>query len=429
MLFTSQNLRKISVILAALAFASSSIAAAPVPKVLPVGTESDAVGGASRFGVPPSGFESSVPGAVLASRKITLSALVVGGGATAWQLLYRTSDSEGQAIASITTVVLPVGRQATALVSVQVAEDASNAKCAPSVSLNSLSDPALQAQLTPFAIAALNSGLALSIPDYEGPESEFGAARQPGYIILDGIRAAENFAPLGLQGTSTPVALEGYSGGSLATGWASELQASYAPELNIRAAALGGFVTDLSAALTQVNGGVGAGLIPSGLPGMLRANPELAGSLGGFFTPAGKAVLAAGAENCATQNILAYPFVDFSVYMTMPFNAAVTEPSVASALRPMSLGTGTPEVPLFVYHAVHDEEIPILGADSVVAGYCARGASVTYLRDVLSEHATLEYLGARLALQWVQARLAGTPVGATCTTVTVPSIAISRLPL
>lgn len=50
----------------------------------------------------------------------------------------------------------------------------------------------------------------------------------------------------------------GYSGGSLASGWAAGLQPNYAPELggNLLGAALGGFVTNITATAEATDGTV-----------------------------------------------------------------------------------------------------------------------------------------------------------------------------
>ena len=50
--------------------------------------------------------------------------------------------------------------------------------------------------------------------------------------------------PLGLS-ADAPVGLWGYSGGGLATAWAAEVCAGYAPELDIVGAVLGSPVGDL----------------------------------------------------------------------------------------------------------------------------------------------------------------------------------------
>ena len=123
----------------------------------------------------------------------------------------------------------PAGAVPTGVISYQVAEDAGAPQCAPSYTLRAGTglEPVNQAELLLIAAAAAQ-GFAVSVPDYEGPNGNFGAARQPGYAVLDGVRAAENFTRLGLPGSRTPVGIWGYSGGSLASGWAAQVQPAYA---------------------------------------------------------------------------------------------------------------------------------------------------------------------------------------------------------
>jgi hypothetical protein len=64
--------------------------------------------------------------------------------------------------------------------------------------------------------------------------------------------------------------------------------------------------------------------------------------------------------------------------------------------------------------------------DAVVATYCGHGASVTYQRDILSEHVALVVTGAPPALDWLSARLSGVPPQNTgCHTTTVASSLLS----
>ncbi len=103
-----------------------------------------------------------------------------------------------------------------------------------------------------------------------------------------------------------------------------------------------------------------------------------------------------------------------------------TEPaSVKAAFAGLNLGGSTPTAPLFVYHAIHDELIPISGVNSTVAEYCSRGDAVTYTRDSLSEHVTLAFTGASSALSWLRDRLTGGAVPHACTTRTVLSMALT----
>jgi hypothetical protein len=315
-------------------------------------------------------------------------------------------------MATVTTVLLPVGGKATALLSYQIAEDSSAPNCAPSIQLQrsgDLSESASQASLLLDALpidAAAAEGFAVSLPDYEGPDSEFGAIRQPGYAILDGLRAAERFAPLALHGVRTPVGIWGYSGGSNASGWAAQVQPSYAPELNIRGVALGGFVANLAQTFRQLNGGAGGGLLPALLPGLLRSDPTLNTLFDRYLTSQGHAALAKAGGQCILSS-LAGALTNMNSYMTIPFDQFLALPSVVAALNRHDLGGTAPTAPLFVYHAVNDELVPIAGPDAAVRSYCAHGGAVTYTRDLLSEHGSLGVLGAPAALYWLTQQLDG----------------------
>ena len=76
--------------------------------------------------------------------------------------------------------------------------------------------------------AALAEGWVVSVPDHEGPDGLWGAPMEPGYRVLDGLRAALSFDRFGLA-PGSKVGLWGYSGGGLASAWAAEAHADYAP--------------------------------------------------------------------------------------------------------------------------------------------------------------------------------------------------------
>jgi hypothetical protein len=324
-------------------------------------------------------------------------------------------------------VLLPAGTAPRGLLSYQVAEDAAAPQCAMSYALREgagLDGAISQAEIL-LIDAAVAQGFAVSVPDYEGPDGDFGAARQPGYAILDGIRAAERFAPLGLPGQSTAVGIWGYSGGSLASGWAAQVQPTYAPELNLRGVAVGGFVTNIDQAFTQINGGEASGLIVAVLDGVARTVPALAAALDTYLTPAGQAELANGASQCAAADVAEYPFVNVSNLLTIPLAQFLALPSVSAALNGLNLGGSVPSAPMFVYHAVNDELIPIAGTDATVDNYCDHGESVSYTRDELSEHVSLAVIGAPAALSWLTQRLTGGTEPLGCTTTTVPSMLLT----
>ena len=95
----------------------------------------------------------------------------------------------------------------------------------------------------------LDQGYYVVSPDYEGPKLTFTIGKQSGQAVLNSIRAALKSGKITNIKDDAKVVMWGYSGGSLASGWAAALQPSYAPELggNLLGAALGGFVTNITA--------------------------------------------------------------------------------------------------------------------------------------------------------------------------------------
>src|SRR5262249_37625989 len=147
------------------------------------------------------------------------------------------TDALGNAAATPALVIVPdlpapAGGKRP-LVSYQVAEDSLATKCAPSYQLQQGVPPEnLVAQAEILLIdGLLEHGWSVVVPDYQGPDSAYGAGLQSGRMTLDGIRAAESLPQAEVDGSRTKVGMMGYSGGSIATGWAAELQPSYEPEL------------------------------------------------------------------------------------------------------------------------------------------------------------------------------------------------------
>jgi hypothetical protein len=380
----------------------------------------------------PAGWRKTRPGTILRHRPVTLATFArLPQHVQAWQVMFRTTTTLGKPMVAVTTVLKPVGGPAHALMSYQIAEDASAPQCAPSYELRlsgSATEAANQVELL-LIDAAVGEGFAVSVPDYEGVQGDFGAAKQPGYVVLDGLRAAEHFAPLGLPGHKTPATIWGYSGGSLASGWAAQAQHSYAPGLDLRGVALGGFVTNVGQALQTINGGPGSGLVASALPGVLKSSPGLARLIDPQLTTTGRQLLAHSGAQCEVENLAQYPFVNFDRYLRHPIASLLARPAIAKQMARLNLGRTTPSAPLFVYHAVHDELIPIQGPDTIVPRYCAHGDSVQYTRDDVSEHVSLAVTGAAAALDWLTTQASGHALPHGCTTATVPTMAVSSAAL
>ncbi|MFI7668476.1 lipase family protein [Nocardia sp. NPDC049526] len=365
------------------------------------------------FYQPPEGFETQEVGAILRSREVHLAVLtVLPLSVRSWQLLYRSTDLFGQPTAAVSTVILPAGadpNRSRPLVSLQFYYDSAGIACSPSFVLQQGAGlpgvEGIHSQSELIAIAALISqGWAISVPDYEGLDGHLAVAEEPGYLTLDGIRAAERFEPLGLDGANTPVALWGYSGGGMGSGWAAEMQPSYAPELNVQGVALGAPVSDVES-LLHVNGSMFSSLIGIGVSSLYNAYPKFREATDQYLTPEGKALMNRTNSQCLPRNALTQMFTDYQRILTIPIAQYLALPEIREVFDATVLGKHTPTAPLFIYQGVLDEAVPIWTTDRLNQQWCADGASIVYKRDHLSEHLTLPSLGMADTFNWLKSRL------------------------
>ncbi|WP_280444220.1 lipase family protein [Nocardia brasiliensis] len=366
------------------------------------------------FYQPPEGFQAEEPGTILRSREVRLAALtVLPLNVRSWQLLYRTTDLDEQPTVAVTTVILPAGADPNRhrpLVSLQFYYDSASLDCSPSFVLQQGSGLAgiegVHSQSELIAIAALISqGWAISIPDYEGLDGHLAVAKEPGYMTLDGVRAAQRFEPLGLDGANTPVALWGYSGGGMGSGWAAEMQPTYAPELNVKGIALGAPTSDV-VSLLHVNGSMFSSLIGIGISSLRKAYPKFKEAADRYLTPEGRALMDRTERQCLPRNALTQMFVDYGRMLTISIPEFLAVPEIKEVFEATVLGRNIPTAPIFLYQGVFDEAVPVWTNDRLSGQWCAGGASVIYKRDHLSEHLTLPSLGMADTLNWLKGRLA-----------------------
>lgn len=373
------------------------------------------------------------PGEIITSRPVNVANLgVIPVNVDAWQLSYRSNNSRGEAIPAVATVLKPRGdaAQARPLLSYQIAEDSLGGYCASSYVLQQGSIPwPLTGAVTGGGQfleiqAALAQGWAVVVPDHQGPDSAFAAGPLAGRITLDGIRAAENFDPLGVDGVDTKVGMLGYSGGSIATGHAAELRQTYAPELNIVGAAEGGIVADVGALVDNANNALGSGIVASGIIGVSREDPEMAAFLDQHLDPFGRALFAAKDNLCVAWNSSIFPFLNLKGMFDTPGDPLL-EPQAQRVLATLKMGQQVPDVPMFMFQSNPDWLVPVGPVDRLVERYCADPeASVVYTRDHFSEHLTLDVIGLPAALLWLKDRFAGVPAQQGCSTTDVGSMAL-----
>ncbi|MFI5783267.1 lipase family protein [Nocardia sp. NPDC051570] len=366
---------------------------------------------------------SKQPGEIIAAREVHLAFYsVLPIDIDAWQLSFRSNDHLDHPIAAVTTVMKPrggPGDQPWNLLSYQFPIDSGGHYCAPSYLLqqasvpgNYLGQPDIQTEFL-FTLTALGAGWAVNMPDFDGPNMAFGSGPLNARITLDSIRAAENFGPLGSSGPGTKTALAGYSGGTIATGNAAELHASYAPELNIVGAAEGGIAADLRAMVHSANGNLGSGLLFAGVFGASREYPELAAYLDQHMGPILRALRPVNTSLCQVFSGLALPFLPYEQMFDIPDPLHGSVPDeVFDAVR---MGHSVPDMPMFMYNANPDWIVPVGQVNDLVNTYCREPqAKVVYTRDNFSEHITLLFFGMAQEFIWLKDRFDGVPVGPGC---------------
>lgn len=182
----------------------------------------------------PDGFESAKPGDVLRIREApgNLTSLASNCSA-AYNILYRTTNSQYKPDWAVTTVFIPV-TESPALLSYQIPYDSAWLDASPSYAFYTSDGVRSLRDIS----TGLSSGWFVNVPDYEGPLASFTAGVQSGHATIDSIRAAFNAnETLGLD-VDARYALWGYSGGALASEWAAEMAVQYAPEVSTPAFAL-----------------------------------------------------------------------------------------------------------------------------------------------------------------------------------------------
>ncbi|WP_228538165.1 lipase family protein [Nocardia sp. XZ_19_385] len=378
----------------------------------------------------PAKVAAAQPGEILSARQVNLANFwLIPLNTNAWQVSYRSTNTRGEAIPAVATVIVP-HRPAPSgqrgLVSFQFAEDSLSINCAPSYTLQMGSmpnplNPVIGAEFIEVQ-AMLQLGHAVVVPDHQGPSAAYAAGPLGARITLDGIRAAQNFEPAGLPGTATRTTMWGYSGGAIPTAHAAELHAEYAPELNLVGSASGGLLADIRMAVDYNNGtSTFGGAVLGGLFGVAREYPEVNAFIDRYMNPFGKAVRVVHEGQCVTLQFAGFPFVNIKGLFDYPGDP-MRAPEIQHVLDELTLGhRGTPRAPIYIYEAPLDEVMPVNAVNRTYDTYCKDpNASVFYTRELISEHGIAAVSGAGSAVLWLNDRLNGIPAPQGCTNRDVP---------
>ncbi|CAH2355460.1 putative lipase 1 [[Candida] railenensis] len=377
------------------------------------------------FYQPPSGYEDKPLGTILRIRKQTNAYGIIIFQAkveSVYQILVRSEDSFNQPIAVMSTLFVPYNADPSKLLSYQVAQDSSCPDCAPSYAMQLWTNPLtwVTAQIEQLLLlAAFEQGYYVVVPDHEGPKSAFIAGWSAGKAVLNTIRAALSSGSTTGVNSDADVVIWGYSGGAHATAWTSQLHPSYAPELNILGAAMGGIPVNVTHVALNNMGTIWAGFIFTAINGLSHEYPELGEFVKEKVYPSKYKQFTNTDNLCLIETIPLYLFQTWDDYLEEGSDV-LYDPIVKNVTDAQNLLTtgNIPDIPTFIYSSENDEIIPIDDTDSLYELYCSKGVSVELRKDTFSEHIIAAVSGAGLAFNFVKDRFDGVPVNPQCQTST-----------
>lgn len=360
--------------------------------------------------------------------------------ANATRIMYRSTDTHGDPIAVTGTYMSPAlpwrGPGPRPLVSFAVGTHGQGDQCAPSKLLNRLIqyDPPIGLMSeyeTVFLDGLLVQGIAIVLTDYEG----LGTPGMHTYVnraaeahaVLDAARAAARLPGSGVT-AETPIGLWGYSQGGGAVAAAAELQSTYAPELNVKGTYAGAPPADLAATLQRADGSILLGAIGYALNGISQSYPEIRPIIEAQTNAAGKAMLAAVANQCVGDTALRYGFHRTTEYTTdgRPLSEILKEiPIAQQLLAEQQIGRLTPSAPVLIQSGTNDDLVPHQQVRELARNWCASGTAVQFSTTELPPiipglavgHALPALPGGLEAFGWMNQRFAGVPAPNNCNTV------------
>jgi len=363
------------------------------------------------------------PGTVLKQRSVQVALGTTATPVTAEQLLYRTTGELGQPIATVTTVLMnATGTTVPDLVDYLSFYDALGAQCDPSYTLQGGNPGAANEQQAQAEEAIIGGYLAnnfiVTVPDFEGPDLEWTAGYLAGYASLDAIRATESYLKLP---TSTKAGLTGYSGGSIAAEWASEVAPRYAPQLDIVGVAEGGIPVDYAHNLAYINGTTSSwsSIIPAVLVALSLAYGV---DLTPYLSPYGVQLTTQDAHACI-GSLSGVPGLTVQKLLKPQYQDFLAVPVFAKIVDDLIMGSvpGHPTGPLFMGIGDSDGTGDGIMVTADVAGlahqYCQQGVPLQLSVYQGSDHTQAALHFEPAAISFLQQRFAGVPFQNGCSSV------------
>jgi pimeloyl-ACP methyl ester carboxylesterase len=275
--------------------------------------------------------------------------------------------------------------------------------CAPSAAPN---------QLGPIAVALnilLDKGFVVVATDYEGLGTPglhpYLVGASEGRGVLDVARAALQIPD---AHASDRIVIWGHSQGGQAALFAQEIAPTWAPELQVLGTAAGAPATELPLLVQQLAGSRNAFYEVMVAAGFQAAYPEL--DLRAVLSDAAIARIGILDSACSGAVATAYADLGSQVQRTDPMSV----PAWAARINENNPGTVRTGSPIFLYQGGADELIPPATTAQLFTRLCGLGQTIE--RKVYDGQSHTGVLLPAFAdiLQWIDARIAGTPATSGC---------------
>lgn len=334
-----------------------------------------------------------------------------------WLLKIRSEDSLGKPTCFTATLMKPPNAKKNKLVSYQTAEDSASPNCAPLYAfMDGSNDATVSTRIELLLInTMLSEGYYVISPDYEGFNAAFAAGIREGKHTLDGVRAAISSGNFSGIEDSPDTVMWGYSGGTIATGWATVQQPKYAPDLKpiLRGACVGGFVTNLTSLLMHLDGSIYAGFLLAGLAGLSLEYPLVNKTVYDSVLPKRIKDVESISDHCVIATLVKFAkaevFTRKQHWVIEEGYGALADPGVVEALANLTYQNhNLPEIPMLIYHGVKDDIIPFKDAQKVYEDWCERGvSSVEFAVSNSTGHLKEAVFGSPAAVTWINKMING----------------------
>jgi hypothetical protein len=259
------------------------------------------------------------------------------------------------------------------------------------------------------------AGYVVTVPDFENERLDYVAGPESGRSALDGITATERALKLG---RGTPVGLMGYSGGSIAADWASELQPRHAPHLNLVGTAMGGVPVDLRHNLPYVDGTPSwSDVIPAAMIGISRGNHL---DLRPYLSRWGRKVVRTESHQCIGEFSGEFPNLTVKHLVKPRYADLLHVPVFRRLMKRLVMGSapGHPSAPMLVVAGNSDgtgDGVMVAADEAHLAKeYCGQGVRVSYVELRGVDHTNAGAAFVPQAEAWLASRFAGLPAPSTC---------------